>query len=1731
MKIKPFRRMLSVLLVFALFVTLLPPIQGKEAEAAGDVREISNFNDLVAEAAYSRTAVGSAADYVLTADIEITDEDYKLIENDPVPYISFGSGDTPFSGTFDGQGHTITGLKYIEVATKPLADTGLFSQTNGATIKNLTLVDAEIESDMRGGIVAGYAENTTIENVNVEQSSLSVAAADNVLLIGTDLGIRGGGIAGETVNSVLYNCEVKNCFIRSNNTSGVAALAGKPLTLGGIVGCAESSTIEYCRVIGDKPYDENAEAGKEKTRISIYYDVVVGAVGGNTLYVGGIAGRIWAGDNDDANEGKPTKIIDCFSTADLYYYCATYVSVLGVNIGHIGGITAEVWDGNCEITRSHYAGTASSRQWNSLLVIPIIQNNVNISGVADLYGGNASQANSGKIYGAFFKDSLNPDVAMDTLDGISSNGNYGPWSDSLYTTRSAWETFDYDFTGTTDRTSDYNGGAAHHNKWVMDYELGIPVHGTSVAATLDFPGAGKVSIASTDLVGQEVSTTDPYTFAVQGTASSDNSLTLTYEKTDAGYRLDGWWRIPDVTDDTSVHEHSYFERLFENYKSIPDVPVYGEEGLQTVENPVSKQDVYIPENEIGEVTAWQDNDLFVARIEAEVAFHDYQKNLIDTDGAPQNGTTDNDWYYYEETLPEVVPDNAPESENAVFIGWTTDDSKEYTAITSAELETLKNNGEFYETGDIITKPMELYPVYSDLISNVNTIFEGHEQDAQDNVSLRDGVGNTASRMNDDKTITISVTGAGTDGTFPDGYRFLGWYDEDGYCVSREQEYTLAGIDLTQKHTYTARFEYRVDYMVKRVAGSNSSASDYDDGKLYTSVWHKYEEPVQQIPGLNFVLEYFEYWCTDGYQGADRVTENTLVVSAPFPVYSHNRLEDSNLDRDVDLLNDFPGSGTITIEYDWGSQTSAEITSVPETGFQFVGWSFENRDNSREPYNSYGTQNPRDTTTLSIYGLVYWGHFVAELNFYDKDQNLINDAAQPVTRRYEQPVFDSAGNYTYPYYLKEVGDRLGMTGLTHTYAGAPTDQDMKKDGYYFIGWVDKNSLTGDEWEYIFDVENDSCCTSSIEKVKPYILSEDAKVYAPMELYPVYAKYDYIFTTNLEEIGFTGNETVNAPNLPEEVQGTFTESGDGYAEVTFTVDTATPVEVGTSEPLYTVVSVEAINQTTGEREVLIANADGSYTGTIEAGYQYKFIANYEPIAVIYHTGGTTPGEDILEPVIRNAGDRLGEAPDPVNTQEIVGEDYVFAGWTLAEPEQGIFYRVEYDNIPALASENTAVTGPMELWPVYAKVSVNVNSNIDSAAGVVPDAIRGFRVNDLNQQGVQLWAAQSVAADPDNYAFVGWYTGYQSDADKGTLVSSNRKTELSGTDVFAGTTYTAVYEKVYRLNYHDTEGNIIYTAYASQSNPRSFVQTQTITKPDGEGGTISEEVTSIIDTEAFALITEAVPANEQFLEWQWVQADGATKRWDEFYNETITQNMELYPVTNAVDVEDTNGNELSYVDENSPDRDISLGLRQDEETKESVISVLLRTEYMQPYIEVIVSEKAYNETGTPNVEEIAGQKVTLYVAHSAPASDGSVADVSLCDTKVTEQQTGSSEILAHFELYGQLTLTKKMAEGSAADEGEVFLFKVTVGSDVQTIPLVADQSVVMTDIPYGTAYMVTEDENWSWRYDGTTEGTANGTISNYTENGEVTFVNRKTNENWFGGSEYISNEFDSNGGNAGN
>ena len=58
--------------------------------------------------------------------------------------------------------------------------------------------------------------------------------------------------------------------------------------------------------------------------------------------------------------------------------------------------------------------------------------------------------------------------------------------------------------------------------------------------------------------------------------------------------------------------------------------------------------------------------------------------------------------------------------------------------------------------------------------------------------------------------------------YKNGYRFLGWYDETNMRVSRDQEFILTDIDLSIEHTYTARFEYSIEYYYDNVLDSNKT---------------------------------------------------------------------------------------------------------------------------------------------------------------------------------------------------------------------------------------------------------------------------------------------------------------------------------------------------------------------------------------------------------------------------------------------------------------------------------------------------------------------------------------------------------------------------------------------------------------------------------------------------------------------------------------------------------------------------------------------------------------------------------------------------------------------------------------------------------------------------------------------------------------------------------------------
>ena len=201
----------------------------------------------------------------LTADIDLKGIDWTPIGIDY---------NHQYTGTFDGGGHTITGL----AVTGSDQYAGLFGRIgSGGTVKNVTLKEVKIESnnDMSAvGGVAGWSYGN-IEYCSVSGSVSSNSTAGGVVGYQSDGAITGcnssatvkgmvraGGVAGATNSGAsLTGCYATGSVSVENNTTS-AAYAG------GVVGSnGASSTLTACYATGS----------------------VTGS-GSGTVYVGGVTG-------------------------------------------------------------------------------------------------------------------------------------------------------------------------------------------------------------------------------------------------------------------------------------------------------------------------------------------------------------------------------------------------------------------------------------------------------------------------------------------------------------------------------------------------------------------------------------------------------------------------------------------------------------------------------------------------------------------------------------------------------------------------------------------------------------------------------------------------------------------------------------------------------------------------------------------------------------------------------------------------------------------------------------------------------------------------------------------------------------------------------------------------------------------------------------------------------------------------------------------------------------------------------------------------------------------------------------------------------------------------------------------------------------------------------------------------------------------------------------------------
>lgn len=1810
-------RLVAVAAIALCCVMALPTAAHAEAAPEGQNEfHIKSAAEFLTCVALSRERDTSNWKVYLDNDIDLEDNDMRDIVSSTVKHLSFGNKEHPFKGVFDGQNHTVKGLDYANNMLDPERDTGFFAETDGATIKNFLVRDANIWADFRGGIIVGKAVKTRFENVMVMESTLHVTCANNMLNVITNAGFEGGLIAGELDGCTLYNCEVRGGRAVNNTTSGVQAIGGEGLYMAAFAGYVKNSTIEYCRVTPTRNKDGSI-ADKGMTDVTNKYDVAIGALGGNNVYASGFVGCM---------AGK-AKIIDCFSTAQCYSYAASYVGVVSVTRAWTGGLAGRILteEGN-ELVRSHFAGDLSSRQYNPIAVIPIIQNDVNLGGIAA-----RANKDDATVTECYFKPSVSlkgnsqgtaakKKIPSFGGDGTTKGDSYGPWDDERYITRELWEEHDYDFCAGTKRSTDNDKvlGGQHTNEWAMDYKLNIPVHGQSVKATIDFPGAGTATIEATKL-GIEQKTSDPYTFAVsavlagtaQGLAQGDTSVTFEQETsakpeglTDAngGYRFMGWFREPNVHVNRIGQDNSWFDG------KTDDAAV--EAGKRVEEN--AKHDLsskYKADNGAGvdEKYGFKGNDLFIASYEAQVLFYNVKGETLNWhDGAKHDASVD--WYRYGVGLTPAAPvDRGGLPGSATFIGWTTRPSNEegmnggYAAITSTQLADLKNQGAFYPAGSEITvvRPTDFYPVYSDYVSNIMTEFEGNEQDELDDVTQRVDVGNThvdvQAGKNGTSSYTVQVRGVDNKplsegGTLPDGYRFLGWYENKGtedvpleVRVSRDPSYKLpADVDLTVPHTYIARFEYRVDYYVK--AFTNSGLTD---SKKLCSIWNKYKSPFEENVGATYVRENIIHWGAgtdasahvlhDDENPADKCTtvlSNATKIIAPIHAYSHNVRNDSGANTLKDMIadTDFPGAGKLSDE-----KVDAKIkvqfhSAHPKYHFSF--WTLERPDDGSWTYIS----NPFSSYVLTTEQYFVRAMVTTDVTFYDKYDNV----KQVATRRYESNLLqqktpegkDPTFLYCYPHLyknktvdVKPYDGKKGDVNPNLTLEASPTDADMAVPGYKFLGWISTAEVQKDSdvWNYIYDVKGDSFTTSDPDKAAPYLATEKSVVTQWQDAYPVYAKYNVSYTTNLHRAGFDGTSEVNVPKY--DITPTLNADTDP-ATATVTPDIATTVYKSGDE-LYKLDKVE-IELPNGEVKKLESNGDNSYSYSVEPGGTYTFVAYYSPLAVVYHLNATD-----VDGKVAQRDDTLGSLKDgiPLPTYKIgdiddaTGKYNVFVGWTETKPAAG-GYVVWSDGV-SMVNENTVVKAPMELYPVYRASAVKVQSNIDDNL-VDPGSVRSLsRTASGDQISLEVKAATEVdGKDGKKYDFVGWSRDYKSDDDY-TLMTDDEKYHLEGGEPFKDVMYTAVYKITpYKVRYHGVDGSPIYTATVDSGDERAqdgksgFVHTVDVPQMDAngnpvyddKGNPVMEKKSVAYDADAYskivALLDERTAASgdvrELFLEWRYVGADGAAKSWDEFKGEPVKGDMDLYPVTYRVTANDTSdaSNPVVMTAKLKWLLDPTAANMVDSGADEAPFKVCFAEPFMGTQLTVTVKQASYGPDASRTEKPVNDMYVSLY---SMGSGSGSFDLANRLEFKKTgEGDQGDGNAVFDFAKTHALTIVKKTTDASA--KGQTFRFKVTrkmskdSPAETRMVEVKVDKTQqengetwyvgsVQFAAPAGT-YTVEEDTAWAWRYQGelSTPGKAPGksaelTISSASSAGDtvVTCVNTRAKDKWVAGDSRAKNVWD--------
>ena len=169
---------------------------------------------------------------------------------------------TPYSGTFDGRGHSINGLYFCQDRTQPLQKKlylGLFGLLENATVENVTVADSYFNAGADYSYAGGIAAQAGNSTISCCETRVNVYA------------MVSGGITAEAHSSEIVNCSSVGTIDSFTKTGGITAFAMESTIkncfyAGAVTTSLQGSVIPIadCETISNCYYDKNQFPGQTK---------------------------------------------------------------------------------------------------------------------------------------------------------------------------------------------------------------------------------------------------------------------------------------------------------------------------------------------------------------------------------------------------------------------------------------------------------------------------------------------------------------------------------------------------------------------------------------------------------------------------------------------------------------------------------------------------------------------------------------------------------------------------------------------------------------------------------------------------------------------------------------------------------------------------------------------------------------------------------------------------------------------------------------------------------------------------------------------------------------------------------------------------------------------------------------------------------------------------------------------------------------------------------------------------------------------------------------------------------------------------------------------------------------------------------------------------------------------------------------------------------------------------